>query len=118
MHSVKNVPEVSQAHYRESAKLNELAGEACWKRRIEVIFYVQNSRQVGLHLLRCDVKHVRHVQRRKESKAYEEIKGGHLANELVRSLREWEWDCGECSLTSKKKKKRERKLWDYNILVC
>ena len=70
------------------AKLNGLAGKACRKRRIEVIFYVQKSRQVGLHLLRCDVKHVRHVEGRKERKADEEIKGGHSANELVKSPRE------------------------------
>ena len=40
---------------------------------------------------------MRHVEGRKERKADEEIKGGHSANELVKSPREWEW-CGECSL--------------------
>ena len=44
------------------------------------------SRQVGLHLLRNGVNHVRHVGGRKERKADEEIKGGHLAIELERRV--------------------------------
>ena len=52
----------------KSANLNGLAGEACQMRRIEVILYVQKSRQVGLHLLKCDVKLARHDEGRKERK--------------------------------------------------
>ena len=45
-----------------------------------------------MHLLRSDVNQVRHVGGRKERKADEEIKGGHLANELERSLRVRDWE--------------------------
>ena len=35
---------------------------------------------------------MRHIGGREEVKADEKIKGGHLANELERSLRAWDWE--------------------------